>query len=129
MIQVQGGQCACPTGTVQSGEQCVPVSPPPPVCPPPLVPGPVAGQCICGPSTVLRGKECVKQTVCVSPAKPNGRGGCDCPEGWTKQGANKCVKRNSNEPRVTPRDVINGIGVIRGLGGGGGGGGGKGGRP
>jgi hypothetical protein len=96
-----------------------------------MVPGPVVGQCICQRGTVLRGGKCVKETVCISPAKSNGRGGCDCPEGMTKQGNNKCVKRERSEPRVTPRDVINGIGIIRGLGGGGsgGGGGGKGDSP
>jgi hypothetical protein len=90
-----------------------------------MVPGPVAGQCICPRGTVLRGGKCVKETVCISPAKPNGRGGCDCPEGWTKQGANKCMKRERKGP--TNEDVRRGIDIIRGIGGGGGGAGGGGG--
>jgi Domain of unknown function (DUF5979)/Domain of unknown function DUF11 len=116
------GQCICGPGTVLVGRECVKQT----TCQPPMVPGPVAGQCICGRGYIPRGKGCVKETVCISPAKSNGRGGCDCPEGWTKQGSNKCVKRERSEPRVTPRNVINGIGIIRGLGGGGGGGGGAG---
>jgi uncharacterized repeat protein (TIGR01451 family) len=122
------GQCICPQGTVLRGKECVKQA----TCQPPMVPGPVAGQCICGPGTIPRGKTCVKETVCVSPAKSNGRGGCDCPEGMTKQGSNRCVKRERSEPRITPGDVINGIGIIRGLGGGGAGptrGGGTPGKP
>ena len=47
-----------------------------------------------------------------------------CPEGTHRVGK-RCVKNESKELRVTPRDVINGIDIMRGIGGGGGGGGGR----
>jgi hypothetical protein len=118
---VQGpvaGQCICGQGYTLVGGACVKRT----TCQPPKVPGPVAGQCVCGPGTVPRGNDCVKQTVCIAPAKSNRRGGCDCPKNMDKQG-NSCVPKKRQEPTITPRNVIDGIGIIRGLGGGGGGGG------
>jgi len=72
----------------------------------------VGGACVTPPPPVRKQPDKVK--------KPQA-----CPEGTIKQGS-KCVKRESKQPRVTPSDVINGIGIIRGIGGGGGGGGGGG---
>jgi hypothetical protein len=61
-------------------------------CPPPMVPGAVAGQCFCPPGTVLKGKECVRQIACRPPMIPGAVAGvCLCPEGTVKRGS-RCVE-------------------------------------
>ena len=63
----------------------------PEVCPPPLVPGPVANHCVCPPGTVLKGKECVKPETCAQPMVPSPVAGvCVCPKGTVQQGK-RCV--------------------------------------
>lgn len=137
------GQCICPPGTVLHGTECVKQT----TCQPPMVQGPVVGVCICPPGTVQKGRECVRQITCSAPKVPNAAGKeciCPqgtvqkgrecvparaqpekpkrCPEGTAKQGS-KCVKQEKPKVNITPGDVINGIGVIRGIGGRSGGGG------
>ena len=145
------GQCICPTGTVPQGGECVkpPTCQPPMVsgpvagqcicgpgytlrgkecvktivCRPPLLPNAAGTDCVCRPGLVLRKAKCVEPVVCRLPAKLNSAGtACTCPEGMTKKG-NTCVEKEKQGPRITPNDVINGIGIIRGIGGGGGRGG------
>jgi hypothetical protein len=90
-------------------------------CPPPMVPGPVAGQCICPLNTVRKGKECVSQracpegtvkrgsrcvepVVCRAPAKLNRRGVCECPPDMVAKGKG-CVARERRQLNLP--DVIN----------------------
>ena len=80
MTQGSGGLCICPTGTVQSGTQCVVPMAPPPVCRPPMVPGPIAGQCICSQGAALVNGQCgPPPPVCTAPQVPNVDGICACP--------------------------------------------------
>jgi hypothetical protein len=126
----------CPQGQVLVGGACVPT---PPVCtapqvpnvdgicacPAPMQPGPTPGSCKCPEGMTLVGGVCVTPPPPVRKQPDKVKKPQACPEGTIKQGS-KCVKRESKQPRVTPSDVINGIGIIRGIGGGGGGGGGGG---
>jgi uncharacterized repeat protein (TIGR01451 family) len=141
LVQVPGGPCACPQGTVLADGQCVP-PPPPPICQPPMIPGPVKGECICGPGFKQRGKACVKELVCGEHALPNRAGTeCMCAKGYMMKGG-MCVRQNREEPKkrekggITTDDalkvlpyvlpLIGGHGGSRGDPGGGGAGGRKG---
>jgi hypothetical protein len=115
------GQCVCPSGTVQKGNECVTQS----ACKAPMVPGAAPGQCVCPPGTVQKGGKCVEQAACRSPMKPNKNGDCVCPDGMTKKG-NRCL--DQDKPRSRTDDVIRVVpGILGGFGRGGGGGSGGGG--
>ena len=75
------GPCRCPEGTVQDGGLRVPL---PSVhrrkilnadgvctCPPPMVPGPVAGTCICPRGSEMVDGKCVTPPKCPPPQIPN----------------------------------------------------------
>ncbi|MDP2356633.1 MAG: hypothetical protein Q8M31_11315 [Beijerinckiaceae bacterium] len=94
------GMLACPQGTTKRGSECLP-----PVCSPPMVPGPVAGQCICPQGTTLRGEECVKVTTCQPPMVPGPVAGqCLCPKGTVLRGR-ECVKVPECRPPMVPGPV------------------------
>jgi hypothetical protein len=135
LVMIPGVGCGCPDGTVLQGRECVKAPPPPPVCQPPMIPGPVPGQCVCGPGYVLSGKECVKEVVCKPPLVPNGAGtDCTCPKGRIMRHGKcvevkrpkreracpkgmvrrngECVERERKRPAIEPGDVIR---VIPGL--------------
>ena len=121
------GQCACPTGTVQQGQECRRVI----TCRAPLIPNAASVECVCPTGTVKRGRSCVRPTVCNAPAKLNRRGVCECPTDMVARGKG-CVPRERRQPDVLPNIRIPG-----GFGPGGGGregpgrsgGGGEGGSP
>lgn len=120
--------CVCPSGTMDKDGTCVLVNTctPPQVanpdgsckCPAPMTPGAVPGQCMCPQASKLVDGKCVPDRKTDDKKKKSDA----CPAGTVKQNG-KCVKRESGGPRVTPDDVIRGIGIINGIGGGGRGGG------
>jgi hypothetical protein len=92
MVMIPGGQCSCPPGTVLVGKECIKQ---PPICLPPMIPGPVPGQCICPPGTVQSGKECVKPHTCPPPLVMGPADKCICPQG-TVLVDGKCVKQETS---------------------------------
>ncbi|MHB8271572.1 DUF5979 domain-containing protein, partial [Bradyrhizobium sp.] len=97
LVMIPGGLCGCPPGTVLVGKECIK-----PICPPPMIPGPVLGQCICPPGTVQSGKECVKPHTCPLPFVIGPDDRCICPPG-TVQSGNECVK-----PHTCPSPFVMG---------------------
>jgi uncharacterized repeat protein (TIGR01451 family) len=78
----------------------------PSICPPPLVPGPVAGQCVCPAGTTLVGRECVRLPECRPPLVPNAAGNaCVCPAGTVRRGQ-ECVR--PPPPPVCPPPMVPG---------------------
>ena len=73
-------------------------------CPPPLLPGPVAGQCICPPGTARRGKDCVPPIICPPPSVLGPTDQCICPRG-TVLLADACVKAPICQPPMIPGPV------------------------
>jgi hypothetical protein len=73
--------------TVTNGYRCTDICPPPQVanvdgicmCPPPTVPGPVAGTCLCQQGTTLVDGKCVTPSKCPPPQVANDDGICMCP--------------------------------------------------
>ncbi|HEX8168224.1 MAG TPA: hypothetical protein VF601_20850 [Beijerinckiaceae bacterium] len=97
------GLLSCPSGTAPelrgSSGECLP---PPPVCEPPMVAGPVPGVCVCPSGTVQQGRECVRRPVCEPPMIPGPAPGvCVCPPGTVQQG-HECVRRPVCEPPMVP---------------------------
>ena len=85
--------------TVTNGYRCREACPPPQVmnvdgicvCPPPMVPGPVAGTCICPQGTTLVDGKCVPVDSCQPPLVMIPGAGCGCPPGTVLRGK-ECVR-------------------------------------
>ena len=83
---------------------CVNPPAPPPVCPLPQVPGPVAGTCICPNSEVLVDRKCVPKIVCDRPLVPDAAGTeCVCPDG---EGAAQRQMRREGEAEAEAREIV-----------------------
>ena len=94
--------CDCPSPQVMNADGICVNPPPPPICPPPLVPGPIKGQCICPLGTVMVDGQCVKRTTCDPPMVPGPVAGqCICGPGYTLRGK-KCVKTLVCRPPLVP---------------------------
>ncbi len=61
------------------------------ICPPPMVPGPVAGTCICPQGTTLVDGKCVPVDSCQPPLVMIPGAGCGCPPGTVLRGK-ECVR-------------------------------------
>ncbi len=85
--------------TVTNGYRCREACPPPQamnvdgicICPPPMVPGPVAGTCICPQGTTLVDGKCVPVDSCQPPLVMIPGAGCGCPPGTVLRGK-ECVR-------------------------------------
>ncbi len=116
------GACECPADMVARGGTCVVWESPPRVekerkpesrppaaaeCRAPMVASLAGSGCVCPKGTVQRGAECLAPTVCIAPARPDGRGACECPANMVAKG-NTCIEWERpvaprGEGKVAPR--------------------------
>jgi hypothetical protein len=98
--------------TVTNGYRCQEVCPPPQVmnaagvcgCPPPMVPGAVAGTCICPLGSTLVGGKCVPVNSCQPPLVMIPGAGCGCANGEVLVGK-ECVRRIVCKPPLMPNSA------------------------